>query len=335
MKAVVESGGRRYPLFMGFLAAEEIRRIASAPSFSPTTSHRDIAANILEPPVEDWQRPLDEDRLRTIRRVFDNSGALMPNPVLLSANGIHEAAVRIEQERAENAVPTDIWAVRVEEPLEGQPPPLWILDGQHRIYGLAASRQGANQVPVVLLLNDGRDRSYSASDFAELFAQVTTTARKLEPLHNEWLTYSFDLEAYASAEPNQVEHKQAMTAVAELCKRTNLTNDIPNPFANGVRFNPENAYVKAGGFSYSCIDLKELVRKHYYAQATSPLPPIDLAEQIAQAYLALKEVVRAPHEETVFFGGGDFAHCRCRTLSSLDVLPTFVLETFPIPGGRY
>lgn len=307
LKAEVESGSRRYPVFIGFLEAEAVASIAAAPSFSPSTPHRDIAVNVLEPPVEDWQRPLDIERVDKIRSTFNNSGALMPNPVLLSANGVAgNGHVRIRRQSASGSIPTDIWVVEVDEPDLGDPRPLWILDGQHRIQGLAASRQKRNRIPVVLLLNDSDHRAYSGSDFAELFAQVTTSAQKLDALHNEWLTYAFELDDYDPRRADHVHHKRAMTAVAELCRRSNLSDGQPNPFANAVRFNPENPQARIGGFSYNCSDLKELLRRHYFGVAPDPLEPAEVGEQVALAILGLKEVVRAPQEESVFFGTSEF-----------------------------
>jgi DGQHR domain-containing protein len=304
LKTVVESGARRYPLFVGFAPAAEIARIAEAPSFTKKTSHRQISVNVLEPPVKDWQRPLDPERVGDIKRAFNDSGALMPNPVLLSENGEEETSVRLVQEKASGSIPSNVWEVVIDE--KGSKP-LWVLDGQHRINGLAASKQSSNEIPVVLLLNDDESaKAYGGRDFAELFAQVTTTAKKLDELHNAWLTFAYDLDEYSKANPDHDEHHLAMEAVAETCRLSELTDGRPNPFLNGVRFNPSYQQ-KSAPFLYGCNQLKELVRKHYYRETQDPMSPIELADQMGLAMLALKEVVRAPQGESVFFGDGDFS----------------------------
>jgi DGQHR domain-containing protein len=310
LKTVVESGGRRYPLFVGFMAAETVAEVAEAPSFSKNTSHREIAANVLEPPVKGWQRPLDKERVETIRRVFRDNGALMPNPVLLSENGENQGgAVSLRQEKAGGAIPSDVWIVDIVPPTGG-PRPLWILDGQHRISGLASSKQKQNDLPVVLLLNDDDTQgSYTGRDFAHLFAQVTTTAKKLDELHNEWLTFAYELDDYADDTADHRAHRAAMKAVAELCRTSELADGQPNPFLNSVRFNPEIAVSKKNStFAYGCRLLKEILRKHYFAVATDPLSPSDLADQLGLASRALSSVVKGPQEETVFFGTSEFAH---------------------------
>jgi DGQHR domain-containing protein len=310
LKTVVTSGDRRYPLFVGFLSAEQVAAVAEAPSFSKTTSHRDIAANVLEPPVKGWQRPLDKERVAHIRQAFQDDGALMPNPVLLSENGERQTgAVKLRQEQASGTIPSNVWIVEIAQPADGSRP-LWVLDGQHRINGLAASKQKENEIPVVLLLNDddGAGSSYTGRDFAHLFAQVTTTAKKLDELHNEWLTFAYGLDEYADSNPDYKDHRAAMETVAELCRIPELANGQPNPFLNNVRFNPEVAATKSQpAFVYGCRQLKEILRKHYFASAAKPLSPVELATQLGLASRALKSVVRAPQAESVFFGKAEFA----------------------------
>jgi hypothetical protein len=162
----------------------------------------------------------------------------------------------------------------------------------------------------VLLLNQQALNSYSGPLLAELFGQVTTSAVKLDELHNEWLTFAFDLGEYALANASHAEHRQAMRAVAELCRMPLLGAGGPNnPFASQVRFNIHlSVRPNPGGFAYSCIELKELFRKYYYRCACpsgTHLGPSELARQFGLAYHALTQVVTAPHNRTVFFGDAE------------------------------
>ena len=310
LKTVVVSGQRRYPLFVGFMTAADIAKVAEAPSFNKETTHSDIAVNVLQPPVKEWQRPLEKMRIGDIRLVFNDSGALMPNPVLLSENGQNQGTVHISQVSASGSIPTDIWRVEISGPSQAQKP-LWILDGQHRIMGMAQSKQSENEIPVVLLLNDGAPgQSYNGRDFAKLFAQVTTTAKKLDDLHNAWLTYAYDLAEYSDSEDDAQLHRAAMQTVAELCRRPNLDDDQPNPFFSGIRFNPENPGGRKDGFNYGCNTLKDFVLQHYFAQPHTgeDLLPDELANEIAEALIALRSVVKAPQDQSVFFGSGEYGH---------------------------
>lgn len=319
LKAVVNSGNRRYPLFVGFLSAESIAAISEAPSFRASQPHEELASNVLRPPVKDWQRPLDEDRVATIRAAFDDQGSLMPNPVLLSANGDPGDQPKIRQETLNGETPTSAWVVTVAAGRPDGMKPLWILDGQHRINGLASSAQRKDDVPVVLLLNDDLGESYRGSDFASLFAQVTTTAKKLDELHNAWLTFAYRLNEYAEDFPTHAEHRAAMEAVCVLCERAKLSNGKPNPFHNAIRFNPERP-ASQSTFAYGCKELKELLRRHYFAESTNPLDPEQLADTLGDALRALRSVVPAPHDQSVFFGTPDHAQLAMQDAYIIGVL---------------
>src|SRR4051812_28966389 len=91
----IVSGGTPYPVYVGFLPAEDIARVAEAPSFQRTTPHQQIATNIASQPVKDWQRPIDPDRVQVISDTFDDSGRLMPNPVLLAQNAFVSGGIQI------------------------------------------------------------------------------------------------------------------------------------------------------------------------------------------------------------------------------------------------
>jgi DGQHR domain-containing protein len=310
LKSSVTTGGHSYPVFVGFLPAEAILKIAAAPSFEETASHESIADNVLRPPVELWQRPLDKDRVNRIADVFSTAGNIMPNPVLLSENTVVGPSIAISQQLAAGGIPTNIWQVHVDEPKTGEAKPLWILDGQHRINGLARSSQKDNPVPMVLLLNDGV-AVYQGGDFARIFAQVTTSAQELDKLHNEWLTFAFNLENYdPSRSATASEQKQAMRVVAELCRMSSLPPPgAANPGFNRVAFNMHLDLPKNPSFFYGCDELQDLVHRHYYSRSASSghLDPEIVAQQLGFAVAALQKSVPAPQSESVFFGDGDFA----------------------------
>jgi len=313
LRQTVKSGGNEFPLYIGFLPAKEILQVAEAPSFTHTTEHREIANNILSPPIGNWQRPINPERVRTISDLFDNTGEFMPNPVLLCENVVNNLKViLIEQQRATGGIPTNIWEITLPEPTAGSHKPLWILDGQHRIDGLANSLQSDNVIPVVLLLNEGLANPYSGPLLAKIFAQVTTSATKLDELHNEWLTFAFNLDRYDSRLGSEAsQHKQAMEAVAELCRTPlALPPSTNNPIFNEIKFNIHvSVNPRPGGFTFSCIDWKDLFRANYYSNSATVgahLSPKALAQQISFAFIALTQVVTAPLNESVFFGTGEY-----------------------------
>lgn len=335
LRQQITSGTQQYPIFIGFLPAAEILQIAEAPSFSNATMHQTIAQNVLTPPIKDWQRPLVIGKVDRISQLFDNTGELMPNPVLLSENVTSAAAlIAVRQQMAAGSIPTMVYEVDIPTPATGAPKPLWILDGQHRINGLASSAQSGNHLPVVLLLNQGLS-AYGGPILAKLFAQVTTSATELDKLHNEWLTFAFQLDDYALAAPSSLEHRNSMETVAQLCLQPLLTPSGPsNPFCNHIQFNIHVGHgPQPGGFKYDCISLKEIIRKFYYSRVSltgSHLPPLDLARQIGFAYLALAQKVSAPLANSVFFGDDDHEQ-RIMQDAYLAGILTFLLQ-YPPPA---
>jgi hypothetical protein len=234
----IVSGSNPYPIYIGYLSAEEILEIAEVPSYDENTQNFEIATHAVTPPVKEWQRPLDRDRVGDIAARFDNTGEFMPNPVLLCENvTINPSPIQYIPHTLYGNTPTGFIEVHVPAVADGQPKPLWILDGQHRINGLGRSAQNHDKIPVVMLL-DRASGFYTGSVLAKIFAQVTTSAKKLDVLHNEWLTFAFNLDTYDPTRPNFSAHKDSMTSVAELCKTPTVGSGgyIPNPFHNRVQF---------------------------------------------------------------------------------------------------
>lgn len=300
----VMSGGVSYPVYVGFLPAVDIARVAEAPSFLQTTPHQQIATNIASQPVKDWQRPIDPARVQVIADTFDDSGRLMPNPVLLAQNVFASGVIDIAPKTIPNSPQlTGSYVVTIDDSAHksGQKP-LWILDGQHRISGLSKSLQKDNPVPVVLLL-DGGTSAYSSPLLASLFAQVTTSAMKLDDLHNEWLTFAFHLDDYSPGAPRAQVAKNAFETVATLC-RIPAFQAQANPFLSQIQFNEHLAVTPThGGFTYKCTALKDLLYRHYFNQpaAAAHLSPPELAEQLALSYASLHSIVGS-QPDSVFFG---------------------------------
>src|SRR4051794_40796013 len=70
------------PMLVGFARAEDLSRVAKAPSFSEDDPNQAIAQMLQKLPVRKWQRPLDLPRITQMAGFFSHGG-LMPNPVLL------------------------------------------------------------------------------------------------------------------------------------------------------------------------------------------------------------------------------------------------------------
>lgn len=306
----INSGSQSFPIYVGFVTAEELLRVADVPNFKKNTSNHDIAANVLTPPVKEWQRPLIEEKKEKIIRTFNGTGEFMPNPVLVAERCIGAIPlIKIEELKAAGGIPTRVKVIDIHEPTSGDSPPLWIIDGQHRISGLGdpSCVQKDNLIPVVLLLNNGGN-FYNGRNLAKIFAQVTTEATPLATLHKEWLTFAFELDTYTAGSPAH----QAMETVANLCKMPqNGDTKKPNGFHDDIKFNDElTTAPKFLGHQYDCKDMAAIIATYYYGESSSfgYLKPLDLACKISTAFEALKLCVRAPHNTTVFFGDSKYCH---------------------------
>ncbi|WP_180934041.1 ParB N-terminal domain-containing protein [Nocardioides ungokensis] len=286
-------GTKKYPIFIGFLRAGQLDSIAEAPQFQLKTPHEVIAGNVTSSPVADWQRPLDSDRVGEIARIFKSADEIMPNAVLLA---LHDPkGITIQYETG------DLWTLDIRT---NSGKPIWILDGQHRIAGLTAAKS-TDKVPFVLLASHGASAIYSESTFAKIFAQVTTTAEGLHPLHDEWLTFAFRLGKYDASSPLKgAANKQqadAMEATVALCHERFLdpAKTLTNPFFDRVAFNPggvkrSHKVVKTGpaqgGFEFDAIEFQDLIKSSYYAHKSLPagaLTPKQVARELGLAYDAL------------------------------------------------
>ncbi len=229
----------------------------------------------------------------------------MPNPVLLAV--ANSTQVKVHQQELHGQL-TELFEITVEEPRQGTAAPLWILDGQHRVKGMSESTQKNNPIPLVLLHGDASS-AYSPQQFARVFAEVTTYATPLVPLHEEWLRFAFKLGLYGSGAAGSTMHWNSMNCVALLCDLQNVgENDDANPFHDRVQLNPERASQPAigEGFNYNALALKDLIYSSYFALPGATLGSQALAEQIALAVLALSRNDTTTQSHSAFFGEGGY-----------------------------
>ena len=308
LKFEINDGERNRPIFLGSLGANELSRISAVPSFGNGTTQKQIADNILNSPVKDWQRPLDPVKVEKIRRRFNEVGQFMPNPVLLAV-AIRESVSVVPEVIGDQS--TGIWKIQVED--DGQSRPLWILDGQHRVRGMAETDRNNNPLPFVLLHSEELN-VFTEENFANIFAEVSTKATSLTDLHKEWLEYAFKLRNYEPSEPNSVSRSNSMKTAAILCSEVNFLSGLQNPYTDKILFNPNNEDelqpVCGNGFKFTALELKDWIYAEYYNRPSEDgqLNPLELAEQIASATVALSNKIGMPARETVFFGDNEHRH---------------------------
>jgi hypothetical protein len=287
------------PIFTGFMTPEEILQYSEVPNFDyhpstpnsqgmnpGTTTHENIATKLKTSPTDQWQRPLNSDRVEKIGQIYSNwrKMSLMANPVLLGesshTSGDLASISTPSPKIVGGTVVPDLYEVRFED---NGAKPLWILDGQHRIHGLESSpSQRSQKIPVVFLMKNPK---FTMEFLAQVFTEVTTGAQDLEDLHKHWMLYSFGMEPFQNAPPNN-RHK-AMLAVLELCTIGSI-GGTANPFYNNVKFNPyDPTSVGPNNVIYTVKDWTAKIQKDYYDRGGT-LPGSDLAKQIVHFFRAAK-----------------------------------------------
>ena len=274
LKNKIISGNRNYPLFIGFMKAADVLNVSEVPNFSDHEADESIAMNLKSTPVKNWQRPLIEEKREKITSFFANRGEFMPNPVLMSENPevTKNNPIKVVQ-KIIGGETTEFWELHIEDSLKS----FWIIDGQHRIKGLGHvdCAQNDNPIPVVFMFNISQTLpNYSPTDFAKVFAQVSTSSTPLKDLHKEWLEYAFKMDKYQNNK-----FVESMQTVILLCSNPNFEDSgltyNSNFFYNKIVFNDKR---RADNHILNCQVLTQLIHDYYYNEIAvfQHLAPNDL-----------------------------------------------------------
>ena len=300
-KFTIEKGGKSYSYYLGAGEAVELQKVAEAPSFQNDTPHREIVDEILKPPSTHWQRPLIQNKVDEIALRFADDKEIMPNPILLAVNP--DSKIQVQQYVTPGGATTLLFEVEIDIPESVSiKKPLWIIDGQHRLAGLAKTKKGTNMLPFVLLHSESGD--YRSDILAKIFAQVTTQATALESVHKAWMQFVFELEPFKKDSADW----RAMRTAALLCQTQSYNGDT-NPFHNRIGFNP-NLWADQptqGGFAFDAEELYKLLKKSFFAASGSEsanLSEEKIAGAIASAVYALSKIHSTNKNSSAFFGDG-------------------------------
>jgi DGQHR domain-containing protein len=294
----IHNGDMVFPYYLGALDAKELRKVSDAPSFGYDTPNNQIAAEVLVPPTQHWQRPLKAEKVQAIAARFDMDSEIMPNPVLLAVNP--DKGINLSPDVDGHGHRTGLWTIRIPVPENAmEQKPLWIIDGQHRVMGMAETTRSNSPLPFVLLYSS--QDAYMPAVLAKIFAQVTTEATPLNVIHQAWMQFVFNLGDYSEDTPSW----RAMKTAALLCS-TQAYGPKPNPFYGKVGFNPElePQSISPGGFSFDAKYLQDLLKDKYFKNQGGqfPLSEDKVATEISLAIQALKGAVRREVDRTAFFG---------------------------------
>ena len=303
LRSVTSIHGREYVMYSTFITPNKLIEFSSVPSYEIDAEHHDISSRLREPPVSKWQRPMDFDRVRKLRKNIDRANpdtndddTLMANPVLLGRSdkiGRDDVQITIEPLLTEfgmqRQVVQDVYKITLHRG-RGHDKPLWILDGQHRIHGLGESNHLppnnssilANQkIPVVLVL----DENFTSKFLAKIFTEVTTKAEPMDHLHQDWMQYSFRFAEYKNPAA-----QKAMRVVIEL-NSTQVYDNAANPFFNRIQFNPNGQVSPIGPITaWTAIAARKLFEKHFFDDNFNDFDANIVASAFVRYYRAMREL---------------------------------------------
>lgn len=299
VKSVIKHGGKEFVLYSGFMQSEEIFKLSTIPKFENTKPHLKIAEDLRDGKLNEWQRPLLDNKVKAIIKLYSDISEVkvMPNGVLLGVDST--SLVPTPNSKAavfdpENIVPEEnpstderknlkkkgFYNIKVESH-DGRKP-LIVLDGQHRITGMAQSKQKNQPVPFVIC-----HEGFTDNDLAEIFTHVTTEATPMNELHKAWMQYSFKLGKFKSWQ-----QQRAGKTVVLMCTEDGL-------FKGGIKFNDTVSVQHdedRGGFNqgkFSLIGWSNIIYNNFYKSfmnVNAAPDPSHLANTISNFVIALSDV---------------------------------------------
>jgi len=308
MMQKIELNNNHYHMYLGFASSKIIDSIADVPNFKNDAEHELLAHELLTPPIRSWQRPFIQQKIDDIAKIYaaTEKDNVMPNPIILSTNPLvqdHEGISvkptvrRVQVNDVEEIEVNELWDIKVDS---SGGKPLWILDGQHRTFGMKATADDPNGVdrsdlPIPFILLHGEN--YDPPMLAEIFTYVTSGAKEMDPIHKYWMHYSFKLGRHAKSEIQNSMKASIALCDEEAFESTKIDEEgnesverVWNIFKNRIKFNPrDDDFSGYFSFNFSCASLSDLISKQYYTGNSNPLEPKDLAAQICFAVRAFYE----------------------------------------------
>ena len=171
----------------------EIDAVSSVPQLPEEIDSNEAGLRVLDARRGDqeWQRRIEALRVLAIRNFISDRANIIANSVILYA-----PETRAFSRDPEGRVKIDFskFLVREKERWTDHRGkrdlrPLWLIDGQHRIRGLAQSTEGIDlEVPLILFPPE-----FSLAQSAKIFAEINTLQKKLTPLHTLFMQHRFGI----------------------------------------------------------------------------------------------------------------------------------------------
>jgi DGQHR domain-containing protein len=171
----------------------EIDAVSSVPQLPQEIDSNEAGLRVLNPSrgEQEWQRRIEALRVLAIRNFISDRANIIANSVILYAP---DSRAFSRDSGGHVKIDLSMFLARdkgrwTDHLGNGDLRPLWLIDGQHRIRGLAQSTGGIDlEVPLILFPPE-----FSLGQSAKIFAEINTLQKKLSPLHTLFMQHRFGI----------------------------------------------------------------------------------------------------------------------------------------------
>jgi len=211
LSSVVQGTGRaEKKVYVGNAEARVIDAISSVPHLDPSLGPQEFSEKVFTGNMSDneWQRVVDVKRIKDIANFIGAEDSYIFNPILLyvDRNSPYLKETKKLNGKGEIEISFDFLLDRKEgfvdyvpKPGQGDVRPVKIVDGQHRVRGLAMSERGhLLNLPFVVIVGDDPDEDRGM--IAKIFTEINTKSVQIEPLHKLYLMHKFAMEGLTTSD---------------------------------------------------------------------------------------------------------------------------------------
>ena len=216
LSSVVQgTGDAEKKVYVGNAEARVIDAISSVPHLDPSLGPQEFSELVYTGNMSDdeWQRVVDVKRIQDISSFIGAEDSYIFNPVLLyvDKNNPYLKETKKLNGKGEIEISFDFLLERKEgfvdyvpKPGQGDVRPVKIVDGQHRVRGLAMSERGhLLNLPFVLIVGDNLDEDRAL--IAKIFTEINTKSVQIEPLHKLYLMHKFAMKGLTSSDDFRID----------------------------------------------------------------------------------------------------------------------------------
>jgi DGQHR domain-containing protein len=184
---------KRVTFLIGKARVSEIDAVCSVPQLPAEIEAAEAGRRILDSSRgnREWQRRIEPRRVESIKKFISGQENIIANSAILYA----EESVSFLRGKY-GRVKIDFKGFLRRDGSEWSDHsgkkdlrPLWLIDGQHRVRGLAQSKEGIDlEIPIILFPPE-----FSLAQSAKIFSEVNTLQKKLTPLHTLFMQHRFGI----------------------------------------------------------------------------------------------------------------------------------------------